>query len=377
MPDLPKITTQRLGARAHGSSHPEANLLTAFVENALSTRERTAILQHLSACVDCRDIVALSLPEQTLPAVVAAMPATPRFTWPLLRWAALAACVVVVGAAVMLRHRPRSSSQEAIAVQTSNSVSSEPRAAMSAPPATAASPSHEAREQLAYSARGPVFIPGPSSKRSPGRPPTPPAPNDQLSNPTMADAKSALARADVSAGNAPAEPAAPNANLTADEVIPGRAKDAAQHGESMRRRAAAAPMAMEKSANAGLVVNKLSASGAALQVPRWTLTSDGALQRSVDAGQTWQPVPITERTSTFRALAANGLDIWVGGAQGALYHSSDAGQHWTQVQPIANGELLSSDIIGVQFTDLQHGSVTTATKETWNTADAGQTWTKQ
>jgi photosystem II stability/assembly factor-like uncharacterized protein len=136
-------------------------------------------------------------------------------------------------------------------------------------------------------------------------------------------------------------------------------------------------MAMEKSANAGLVVNKLSASGAALQVPRWTLTSDGALQRSVDAGQTWQPVPITERTSTFRALAANGLDIWVGGAQGALYHSSDAGQHWTQVQPIANGELLSSDIIGVQFTDLQHGSVTTATKETWNTADAGQTWTKQ
>jgi photosystem II stability/assembly factor-like uncharacterized protein len=76
-------------------------------------------------------------------------------------------------------------------------------------------------------------------------------------------------------------------------------------------------------------------------------------------------------------LAANGLDIWVGGTKGALYHSSDAGQHWMQVRPFANGEVLTADIIGVEFTDPQHGTLTTSAKESWVTDDAGQSWQKK
>ena len=110
--------------------------------------------------------------------------------------------------------------------------------------------------------------------------------------------------------------------------------------------------------------------------PRWTLSSDGTLQRSLDSGGTWQTIPVSSKT-TFRALAANGLDIWVGGSAGALFHSSDAGQHWTQVRAIANGETLVDDIIGVEFTDLLHGKVTTSGSETWVTADAGQSWQEQ
>ena len=79
----------------------------------------------------------------------------------------------------------------------------------------------------------------------------------------------------------------------------------------------------------------------------------------------------------FRALAANRLEIWVGGAAGELFHSSDAGQHWTQVRPVANGEALADDIIGVEFADTLHGKVTTSVQEIWITADAGQTWQKQ
>ena len=110
--------------------------------------------------------------------------------------------------------------------------------------------------------------------------------------------------------------------------------------------------------------------------PRWTLSSDGTLQRSLDSGGTWQTIRVSNNT-IFRALAANGLDIWVGGSAGALFHSSDAGRHWTQVRPVANGETLSDDIIGVEFTDLVHGKLTTSNAETWTTADAGQTWERQ
>jgi photosystem II stability/assembly factor-like uncharacterized protein len=110
--------------------------------------------------------------------------------------------------------------------------------------------------------------------------------------------------------------------------------------------------------------------------PRWTLSADGTLQRSLDTGATWQTIVVSSNT-VFRALAANDLDIWVGGSAGALFHSSDAGEHWTQVRPVASGAVLEDDIVGVEFTDTLHGTLTSSAEETWITADAGQTWHKQ
>jgi photosystem II stability/assembly factor-like uncharacterized protein len=100
------------------------------------------------------------------------------------------------------------------------------------------------------------------------------------------------------------------------------------------------------------------------------------LQRSLDSGRTWQTVPVATHL-ILRALAANGLDIWVGGKAGALFHSSDAGQRWAQVLPIANGQPFVSDIVGVEFSDGLHGKLTGSNREIWITSDAGQTWQKQ
>jgi Carboxypeptidase regulatory-like domain/Photosynthesis system II assembly factor YCF48 len=136
----------------------------------------------------------------------------------------------------------------------------------------------------------------------------------------------------------------------------------------------------------------------------WSLNPAGRLQRSFDQGKTWLPVDVnanpalyaavvaeTSRAKakdaekarkapvvlTFRALAVAGSDVWVGGSGGALYHSVDAGSHWTRVVPATSGTVLTNDIVSLEFSDPQHGKLSTSAGEAWTTADAGQTWQKQ
>jgi hypothetical protein len=158
--------------------------------------------------------------------------------------------------------------------------------------------------------------------------------------------------------------------------------------------------------------------GGALAAPRWAINSTGGLQRSFDQGNTWQDVNVNgspgfnpaaaasvEITAaapsrvkakavakeekadkadqkdvapfTFRAVAANGVDVWAGGSSGLLYHSADAGTHWTRVVPSSSGATLTGDIFSLQFSDAQHGKVSTSTAETWTTDDGGHSWQKQ
>jgi photosystem II stability/assembly factor-like uncharacterized protein len=79
----------------------------------------------------------------------------------------------------------------------------------------------------------------------------------------------------------------------------------------------------------------------------------------------------------FRAISAAGVEIWAGGSAGVLYHSADGGERWTRVVPSAAGISLTGDIIGIAFSDPQHGQITTSAQELWTTSDAGLTWQKQ
>jgi hypothetical protein len=155
--------------------------------------------------------------------------------------------------------------------------------------------------------------------------------------------------------------------------------------------------------------------------PRWSITPAGALQRSFDGGNTWESVTptvnqafagarvaadsitVNERVTTdkdvgknkneakklqkgaspssftpvFRAVAANGLEVWVGGSAGTLYHTADGGSRWSRVTPSEAGTTLAGDITGVEFVDAQHGKIVTSTGEVWTTSDSGQTWRKK
>src|SRR5271154_458208 len=66
MTEVPKIVYDRLrAARPQGDlkAHPDANLLTALAEQALSAHERSGVLEHLALCEDCREVVACTLAD--------------------------------------------------------------------------------------------------------------------------------------------------------------------------------------------------------------------------------------------------------------------------------------------------------------------------
>jgi photosystem II stability/assembly factor-like uncharacterized protein len=147
------------------------------------------------------------------------------------------------------------------------------------------------------------------------------------------------------------------------------------------------------------------ADGAA--APQWSISSEGALQRSLDAGHTWvnvnpeqESLQSTATASTeiaralkksaqkkndetkndarsnpvFRAVAAFGNEVWAGGSAAMLYHSSDSGVHWARIVPFASGAMLTGDISSIDFSDPQNGAITTSTGEVWITADGGRAW---
>jgi hypothetical protein len=321
MEKIPKIVEWRMRAVAKPQNHPDPDLLNAFAEKSLGKREQVQVLEHLYACADCRDVVSLSAIQLEFDGVVSPAAPNPRwFTLPVLRWGVVAACVVIVGAVVMLRQ------MQEVRQTAGNGAAA---ATVESTPFAQASPSNSATpvvEGSAHPASAPV---------------------------EMADARTGSRLA---------------------QMVPGRAKEAFAESQEAKAEKATSGAGMAKMQNPAQVPSE--ATPAENLMPRWTLSSDGTLQRSLDSGRSWQTIPLSVQT-TFRALAANGLDIWVGGSAGALYHSSDAGQHWSQVQPAVNGEMLMDDVIGVQFTDTLHGKLTTSNDETWTTEDAGQTWRKK
>jgi hypothetical protein len=171
--------------------------------------------------------------------------------------------------------------------------------------------------------------------------------------------------------------------------------------------AGATPVSTMTTNSSQMLVGPVSASSA--PAPRWTITSTGGLRRSLDQGVTWKAIDVmaNPESSTnaasrqisannsrakrkdaqalkrdapfpsFRAVAANGAEVWAGGSGGVLYHSQDAGDHWTRIVPAAAGSALTGDILSLEFPDPQHGKVSTSAAEIWITADDGQTWQKQ
>ena len=107
MNQLPKFVTERLaGPEGSPLVHPDADLLTAFVEHKVTRDEREQVFAHLSQCSTCREVVVLAAPE---PITASTVPSTVGGTrswsqWPGIRWIAVAtACIIVAAVGISLR----------------------------------------------------------------------------------------------------------------------------------------------------------------------------------------------------------------------------------------------------------------------------------
>jgi len=492
MEHAPKIVRERLKVAPALARHPDADLLTAFAERSLPEHERGVVLEHLARCGDCRDVVALALPEPEAMQTVF-VPRGRWLTWPALRWGLVTAgvaVIAVVGVIQLQRHQaPTTTKQMARVEAPASPVQSQPPASsLPAPPA-------EKKEKLLPVAPAPnAFSAGKASlesgeNRLSGRsePPTVSVPQPQVGGiasgvahnqfphgpqmPTQWQQQNTRVQgANPAQASVPVQQAAdqaakltipPSSQMVAVEAsnpaVPVNNENEAQtQNQELQLQAQSVPSSVGGAiggpvGKAKPVVNveaanldQTAADATAQQelptatgnpgmtarsftqltaltpsrLPRWNISPSGALQRSFDQGKTWQDVDVnanlaagtnlaaTNYTSVvdleksaaraketspdkdkkalkqpaaviFRAVAASGTEVWAGGSSGTLYHSLDAGGHWAQVVPSFNGMAISGDVVSVEFSDAQHGKVTTSTVEVWITSDDGQTWQKQ
>jgi len=482
MQDIPKIVRAQLQrpTPATVESHPDADLLTAFAEQSLAGRERDSVVDHLAHCGDCREIVALALPATEAVALASSGRATRIgwFSWPALRWGVVAAGILTVTSVGVLQFRQRHQDKELVAsgllprdqvaassaksapvlphASAAQAIAPPPEARTQAEmgnqsatekkaPARTLSASAAPRAQSAFDARrtpqsAGIAIHGQSVSasgigggmfdRAPTQQPNAPAGTGQ-----QVAVPSASEVVEVEAATGPVAPQTTGQNQIQLQVIQNEPAEQTQAGDTSEAVGKAKPALIQAlPALAAAPVLRADPSvlkGAASS--RWTISPNGALQRSPDGGVTWFGVNISVDDSTsaspmhrakteqmaaaqaeakasaktqgksvagyeaapatrsagarpmpsalaiFRALSvsSNPSEVWAGGSSGALYHTVDGGSSWTRVVPSEAGVTLTGDIVGIQFSDPLKGTVTTSSAETWTTADGGQTWHKQ
>ncbi|HUO15434.1 MAG TPA: YCF48-related protein [Verrucomicrobiae bacterium] len=379
MQPTPNIVRGRLKAAIPTQPHPDANLLSAFSEKSLSDHERAAVLNHLAACTDCRDILAFALPamDSVQPAF---QPSPTRWTWPLLRWGLVTAGIALIAAFAVMRFEQHSQPSARIAtaphienfkvaVKNPPSLSNSANSADTLINSPFSPESSSAQKNLAQllTPRAHAHSASVSKKSRPGDTltPQPPAQSEQ-------------------AAEQPAEnQLVASANDFSDRV--GKSKDATSADEA----ASSAPDFSQLVASASGIM------------PRWGINSTGSLQQSFDQGATWRDVDITASAvpvggplgapspvplaaphapqpvrPNFRVVAASGPDVWAGGTAGVLYHSSDNGDHWSRIDVSNSQAALTGDIVSLE---VLHPTVKliTSTSELWTSSDNGQTWQKQ
>jgi len=377
MAEMPDIVRSRLARKTSVSSaHPDANLLAAFVERALVKRERTAVMAHLAECADCRECVALASGAPQAEPVVTPHGATAGFghwfhEYRSILSSATACCVV---AAVLVHYGEPPERVRSVSV---SSKMAEPRIgdSLKITPATPVPPTlaHKTKVQTVPSNKTPAPVVFAAKKDvvdiltqpPPAQPPGETALRVSRSEPPRADANLSLVEPERAAVQPPQTPPASTAKQFAGQAaLTGRAS-----GFAPRLQAPAATSLKPATASPRLLWS-INASADAAGNPR------GVVERSRDAGLSWETVPLSERVS-FRAVATFGPDVWAGGSAATLFHSADSGAQWAEVKIADGNGRLAGDIVRIDVRGPNRLIVTTSSGETWTTVDRGKHWVRE
>jgi hypothetical protein len=349
MQDVPKIVVKRLQETAARDLHPDADLLTAFVEQSLAGSERAGVFEHLARCSDCREIIAFALPasEAVTPVPSSSNAGRGWLSWPVLRWGVVAAGLLLVTSVGVLQYRQGQSKNKVanstLKAQNEAPANSAPDLASPANAEPKAVPSQMQKKRqveagkkttrntrreldadrsvnlpngtLATDAAGSAGsgggIGGGVWRAQPTRPSArtvTPAPAPESKDATMAGSQMSDAQSEsvATARNQASdqliqnqtEQSSPNLPYTSSDVVKAK-PPVPSPAASNRAPSPAAPDASAQTTTA-LVVQAS---------PRWTISSAGALQRSFDGGETWEDVSVNAtllaRPSQMASVAAN------------------------------------------------------------------------
>lgn len=397
MRDIPKIVVKRLQGAAEAEAHPEADLLSAFAEQSLADAERDRVMEHLASCGECREAVALALPDgDELAAPGLSFPTRGRWlNWPSVRWAFAAATAGVLASIGILHYQQRPAEQVAsLAGPNVATKGSEP-------------------DLLSPAQAEPRMAKGGEGNNGNNNDKESPRPSRKIARSGTENFLAAKKSADLPvsgqnvSGFSRTESSVPTPENSVIVTSQAGAAVAASRNESpdlLARNQANQNLSFQRSRNSDVVKAKpaLSAQDASgapaapglalslqtapalmLHASRWSIASSGGLQRSFDAGKTWEDVnvnadsPKASTSLVFHAVAALGSEVWAGGADAVLYHSVDSGARWQRVDPSANGASASGDIVEIKFSDPENCRFATSTGEVWITLDSGATWRKQ
>jgi hypothetical protein len=156
------------------------------------------------------------------------------------------------------------------------------------------------------------------------------------------------------------------------------APQAKAYGVTAETSAQASPVRMDALASKSVSARGLSAVPGAVKsqtaIAHWAVSATGQLVRNAPDGILTNIQPAAGML--FRAVAAEGIEVWAGGveanssdARGVLFHSSDAGETWTRTEGPWKR-------VVSQLTLASPGMVTvTADDGKWKSSDGGQSWT--
>lgn len=333
MDQIKKLVSGRLNAQSAGQ-HPDPDVLAAFAENSLPGADRARLFEHLGNCSICRDVLYLAMPEAVGVQAILPLPLRSKQPRLALRWGTVAASVVILASVFVINRR------SFIGHPESHSAVTPARAPLAK---IAQQNTRSDLDQLAQTKPAREAIPKtrPEAKHMTVKPQAS-MEFDQSGQVHITSASPAVA---------PAE----NAN----DLIAAQ-KSAVKKDEPL--------VATRSSVEVQRQANALSAAP-----PEWSVSKEGAVQRSLDSGKTWESISVAQGV-VFHAISSVGTHVWVGGDAGTLYHSTDSGQSWVRVKPAFAGEKLQSDIAHIDFSDALNGHVTTSTGEVWSTSDGGQSW---
>ena len=368
--DRDRSIEQLLGdaLKRHANAAPseaclDAETAAAWADGTLSAADRKRIEGHAASCARCQALVA-ALVRTAPPA-----PARSTSWFRLPRLAILAPLTAVAAALLVWAIVPPSATRN-----TSPPVPAEQKPvaevhATAAPPA--ALPSAAAESTAAAKPAAPASPPKTAfaDRRVDTR-----ALDSLAKKDAPAEARNELQR--ERAKNEAAAPRQPSSSAVQESVsVTGAAPVVAAPPP-----AAAAPapqsadMAMRKMATGSSVAQLQAPLPIVIVSPdaniRWRIVSGNQrVEYSTNAGATWTPQPIGDRTRVTAGFSPSSTVCWLVGPGGTVLRTTDAAT-WRRV---AFPE--TTDLVAVRAIDAASATVTTADGRTFTTSDAGVTWT--